>query len=196
VDIGKHSALNQPRSWPAAVLAIVLAALSATAWSEFNPEALSPVDAKALRAAEQALFEMVRPGTTELIRPPENDAERYVVKRHKRLVEQMTRAPVVREFADGTVVIDYPDGAGTAVGAAFDDDGQPILQCASPLKMIGLSPHDFPRPAPQACPGRQHRHAGRTACRPVALSFVGASRPSRRPILEAVYTDPPGLRFP
>ncbi len=192
VGIGKHSVLNQPRSWPAPVLAIVLAALSTTAWSEFNPEALSPAEAKALQAAEQALFEMVRPGTTELICPPETDAERYVVKRHKRLVEQLTRAPVVREFADGTVVIDYPDGAGTAVEPAFDDDGQPILQCASPLKMIGLSPHDFN--APHLKPVQA---AAKAPADGLPTGALHSSSPATdpRPILQAVYTDPPGYGF-
>ena len=184
------SGFNQQRSLPLLVLA--LAAISSTAWSKFDPETLSPADAKALHAAERALFEMVRPGTTELLRPPETDAERYVIKRHKRWVERLTRAPVAREFADGTVVIDYPDGAGSAIGLTLDDAGQPTLQCASPLAMIGLSPHDFHAPHRKPVPAAAQMPAASLST--MALSS-SAPATSQRPILEAVYTDPPGYGF-
>ena len=135
------------------IVFLILAASIAMAHAEsFDIETFRQIDPEQLRLAEERMDEYIEPGTTRLLRQPENAAERYVVARQTRLAEKFAVRPQWRQLPDGTEVMDVFWPAARATSISVDEHGQVYFQCLPAIERLGGEIADFRRPESAPAP--------------------------------------------
>ncbi len=126
---------------PILVLALALALPGlATA---FDIEAFERLDRAELRAAEANMDDYLEPGTAELLREPENAAERYVAEREQRLAEQVRQPVRFQAGRDGRMDAAAFWPLAQTTEAFVDEQGQVQIRCQPLRNRLGGGQPDF-----------------------------------------------------
>ncbi len=100
------------------------------------------LDPGELRAAEQALPQLVDRRTGQALREPANDAEAYVIARQQRLVKRLSTPPQTQAADEGGVTRHFWPAA-RATRVSVGADGQPSLQCVAAASLLKPELPDF-----------------------------------------------------